>query len=202
MDNEICEARVGFSRHAAWVLHVIRFGLGAAPVANIAHGVSSWLRRLRLLLSRRTYRRATRVYAYDRPGTPVGEKPSRSDPDAGFALKDCIKGAGLAVCGGAHQQTPASAPGQLGLSARLLLGLAASKRRGPGRPDLCAKDAKRVVTRDFTLRADGTVLPPTIETPKIPHLQKTRQVGAPSARRAARPTTAFGGYRLPPSSKS
>jgi len=37
MDNEICEARVGSSRHAAWVLHVIRFGLGAAPVANIAH---------------------------------------------------------------------------------------------------------------------------------------------------------------------
>jgi hypothetical protein len=24
MDNEICEARVGSSRHAAWVLHVIR----------------------------------------------------------------------------------------------------------------------------------------------------------------------------------
>jgi hypothetical protein len=37
MDNEICEARVGFSRHAAWVLHVIRFGRDAAPVANIAH---------------------------------------------------------------------------------------------------------------------------------------------------------------------
>jgi hypothetical protein len=37
MDNEICEARVGFSRHAAWVLHVIRFGLDATPVANIAH---------------------------------------------------------------------------------------------------------------------------------------------------------------------
>jgi hypothetical protein len=37
MDNEICEARVGSSRHAAWVLHVIRFGFGAAPVANIAH---------------------------------------------------------------------------------------------------------------------------------------------------------------------
>jgi len=27
MDNEICEARVGFSRHPAWVLNVIRFGL-------------------------------------------------------------------------------------------------------------------------------------------------------------------------------
>jgi hypothetical protein len=24
MDNEICEARVGSSRHPAWVLHVIR----------------------------------------------------------------------------------------------------------------------------------------------------------------------------------
>jgi hypothetical protein len=35
MDNEICEARVGFSRHPAWVLNVIRFGLDAAPVANI-----------------------------------------------------------------------------------------------------------------------------------------------------------------------
>jgi len=32
MDNEICEARVGSSRHAAWVLHVIRFGLDALPV--------------------------------------------------------------------------------------------------------------------------------------------------------------------------
>jgi hypothetical protein len=31
MDNEICEARVGSSRHAAWVLHVIRFGLDALP---------------------------------------------------------------------------------------------------------------------------------------------------------------------------
>jgi len=36
MDNEICEARVGSSRHAAWVLQVIRFGLDAAPVADIA----------------------------------------------------------------------------------------------------------------------------------------------------------------------
>jgi alpha-glucosidase len=32
MDNEICEARVGSSRHAAWVLHVIRFGLDALPL--------------------------------------------------------------------------------------------------------------------------------------------------------------------------
>jgi hypothetical protein len=31
MDNEICEARVGSSRHAAWVLHVIRFDLDALP---------------------------------------------------------------------------------------------------------------------------------------------------------------------------
>jgi hypothetical protein len=31
MDNEICEARVGSSRHAAWVLHVIRFGLEPYP---------------------------------------------------------------------------------------------------------------------------------------------------------------------------
>jgi hypothetical protein len=31
MDNEICEARVGSSRHVAWVLRVIRFGLDAAP---------------------------------------------------------------------------------------------------------------------------------------------------------------------------
>jgi hypothetical protein len=29
--HEICEARVGSSRHAAWVLHVIRFGLDALP---------------------------------------------------------------------------------------------------------------------------------------------------------------------------
>jgi hypothetical protein len=31
MDNEICEARVGSSRHAARLLHVIRFGLDALP---------------------------------------------------------------------------------------------------------------------------------------------------------------------------
>src|SRR5262245_27378486 len=31
MDNEICEARVGSSRHVAWVLRVIRFGLDAEP---------------------------------------------------------------------------------------------------------------------------------------------------------------------------
>jgi len=31
MDNEICEARMGSSRHTAWVLHVIRFGLDALP---------------------------------------------------------------------------------------------------------------------------------------------------------------------------
>ncbi len=31
MDNEICEARVGSSCHAAWVLHVIRFGLEPYP---------------------------------------------------------------------------------------------------------------------------------------------------------------------------
>jgi hypothetical protein len=31
MDNEICEARVGSSRHVAWVLRVIHFGLDALP---------------------------------------------------------------------------------------------------------------------------------------------------------------------------
>jgi hypothetical protein len=31
MGNEICEARMGSSRHTAWVLHVIRFGLDALP---------------------------------------------------------------------------------------------------------------------------------------------------------------------------
>jgi hypothetical protein len=31
MDNEICEARMGSSRHTSWVLHVIRFGLDALP---------------------------------------------------------------------------------------------------------------------------------------------------------------------------
>ena len=34
MDNEIGEARVGSSRHAAWVLHVIRFDLDALPPRN------------------------------------------------------------------------------------------------------------------------------------------------------------------------
>ena len=31
IDGGICEARVGSSRHVAWVLRVIRFGLDAAP---------------------------------------------------------------------------------------------------------------------------------------------------------------------------
>ena len=31
MDNEICGARVGSSRHVAWVLRVIHFGLDALP---------------------------------------------------------------------------------------------------------------------------------------------------------------------------
>src|SRR5262249_14203129 len=34
MDNEIGEARVGSSRHAAWVLHVIRLDLDALPPRN------------------------------------------------------------------------------------------------------------------------------------------------------------------------
>jgi hypothetical protein len=38
MDNEIFEARVGPSRHAAWDLHVIRFGLDAAPCTRFRHG--------------------------------------------------------------------------------------------------------------------------------------------------------------------
>src|SRR5262249_22976972 len=91
MDNEIGEARVGSSRHAAWVLHVIRFDLDALLPRNrraitIGGAVAppTWNSGGPWTSGPRTRRHGGFVYQTPHPGTRGGGRPRHARARPGF----------------------------------------------------------------------------------------------------------------------